>query len=444
MNEKLNRPKVNDFEREPVPAEHRKGWLHLTAVWLGIAIALSATVLGGTLGGGLTLPQAVLAAFLGSLVLAIVSAFCCVVGAKTGLSTGLISKFALGRYGSYAVSAIVAIALFGWFGVQLDLFGASFSNVLNNVFGLEVHPTILIIVGGILMTSTAVIGYKAIEKLSKAAVPLMVFLLLASLYRVLSDNNWNINPNNELFGEAIPFGIAVSLVIGSLAIGAVIGPDIARYAKTPKDAVIGSFSGFLIGFSTVLVIAAILAKATSEVDIVSIMLGVGWGTFAMLILILAQWTTNDNNLYSAALGFSVIFKKLPKYQLTIIAGIVGTVMAVAGIYDNFIPFLSFLSALIPPIGGIYVADYLLKKNKYHFNNLDKMRDANPIGLSVWVIASLFAFMTTPAPNGFGIFSFTNAPGLDAFIVAFGLQIILVKAFDKSTYESHDTDTKQAI
>jgi cytosine permease len=73
-----------------------------------------------------------------------------------------------------------------------------------------------------------------------------------------------------------------------------------------------------------------------------------------------------------------------------------------------------------------------------------MRDANPIGLSVWVIASLFAFMTTPAPNGFGIFSFTNAPGLDAFIVAFGLQIILVKAFDKSTYESHDTDTKQAI
>lgn len=446
MSKSIEELKVNDYEREPVPQEERKGWLHLSLIWLGIAIALSATVLGGTLGGGLSLSEAILASLLGSLVLALVSAFCSIVGAKTGLSTGLVSKFALGRYGSYAVSIIVAIALFGWFGVQLALFGASFQNVIKNVLGIEINVTVLVIIGGVLMTSTAVIGFKAIEKLSKLAVPLMSLLLLASLWRVIAQYEGPSLGEVPLFGDPLTLGLAVSLVIGSLAIGAVISPDIARYAKTPKDAVIASFSGFLVGFSAVLIIAALLAKATNEVDIVSIMLGLGWGTFAMLILILAQWTTNDNNLYSAALGFSVIFKKIPKYQLTIIAGIVGTVMAVAGIYDHFIPFLIFLSALIPPIGGIYVADYLLNKNKYHFNNLDQMTNMNPIGLTTWVVASLVAFSTTSAPSGFGLFSLTQAPGLDAFIVAFVLQIVLLKVFrhKKVSYIENEVQEKSSI
>ncbi|WP_408007532.1 cytosine permease [Pseudalkalibacillus sp. A8] len=441
MADRFDRKKENDFEREPVPKHMRKGWLHLSLVWLGIAIALSATVLGGTLGGGLTLSQAILAALIGSFVLAVVSAFCSMVGAKTGLSTGLVSRFALGKFGSYAVSVVIAIALFGWFGVQLALFGSSFQNVLKNTFGLEVNVTFLVILGGIMMTSTAVFGYQAIEKLSILAVPLMSLLLLASLWKVLEGRDFEEISNAPLFGEPLPLGIAISLVIGSLAIGAVIGPDISRYAKSPKDAVFASFSGFLIGFSAVLIIAALLAKATSEVDIVQIMLGIGWGTFAMLILILAQWTTNDNNLYSAALGFSVIFKKMPKYQLTIIAGTVGTIMAIAGIYDNFIPFLTFLSAFIPPIGGLYVADYLLDKKKYQFQNLDKMQNVNPIGVSTWAISALFAFMTTPQPNGFGLFTFTNASGLDAFIVAFVLQVILVKVFN--TNNSSEKKTKIA-
>jgi cytosine permease len=219
-----------------------------------------------------------------------------------------------------------------------------------------------------------------------------------------------------------------------LAIGAIIGPDIARYAKSTKDAVISSYVGFLGGFSVVLIIAAILAKATAQVDIVAIMLGVGWGTGAMLVLILAQWTTNDNNLYSSALGFSVIFKNTPKYILTITAGAIGTLMAVLGIYNNFIPFLLFLSALIPPIGGIYVGDYLINKSKYHFDNLEKVQNINYTSMSIWVIASLMAFTTTPSPNGFGLFSLTGASGFDAFLVAFGLQLLASKFLTQTSEE----------
>ena len=225
---------VQDFELEPVPQDKRKGWGKLSMVWIGAIVALSATALGGALGGGLSMTDAVIASFVGCFILAVLSALCCVVGAKTGLSTSLVSMFALGRYGSYAVSIVVAIALFGWFGVQLDLFGTSLNNVLVDVFNLDIHPKILVVVGGILMTTTAFIGYKAIEKLSLIAVPLLAILLFGSLFKVMNGRSFSEVAAAPLMGDPLTIGLSISLVIGSLAIGAIIGPDISRYAKSRK------------------------------------------------------------------------------------------------------------------------------------------------------------------------------------------------------------------
>nr|WP_316047529.1 cytosine permease [Planococcus glaciei] len=164
---------IQDYEREPVPADKRKGWFRLSIVWIGAIIALSATALGGALGAGLSMPHTIIATLIGCFLLSVVSALCSVVGAKTGLSTSFVSTFSLGKYGSYAVSAIIAISLFGWFGVQVDLFGSSLRSILLDVFNLDVDRKILVIIGGALMTTTAFIGFKAIEKLSLLAVPLL-------------------------------------------------------------------------------------------------------------------------------------------------------------------------------------------------------------------------------------------------------------------------------
>lgn len=422
MSKKIEPKLVQDYELEPVPIDQRKGWGKLSMVWIGGIVALSATALGGALGSGLSMSEAVIATLIGAVILAIVSAGCCIVGAKTGLSTSLVSIFALGRFGSYAVSILIAISLFGWFGVQLDLFGSSLHSILYDVFNLNIHPKILVVVGGILMTTTAFIGYKAIEKLSLVAVPLLGLLLIGSLLKVMSGRSFNEVISTPLTSEPLTLGLSISLVIGSLAAGAIIGPDISRYAKSSKDAAIASFIGFFVGLSIVLIIAAILAKATAKVDVVEIMLGLGWGTGALLILILAQWTTNDNNLYSSALGFSVVFKNIPKYILTIGAGAIGTLLAVLGIYDKFIPFLVFLGALLPPIGGIYVGDYLINRHKYQFQYLNQMRNLHVGSTIIWISATFVAFMTTPAPNGFGFFTLTGASGFDAFLVAFILQL----------------------
>lgn len=409
---------IEDYEIKPVPQEERKNWFYLTMVWIAGIIALSATALGGALGSGMSLNQAIFTAGIGCFLLAVFNAFCGIVGNKTGLSTAMISTFALGRYGSFIVSIVIAISLFGWFGVQLDLFGSSLYNVIYDVFGIEIGRKWLMILGGALMTITSMIGYKGLEKLSVVATPLLGILLIGSAFIVLREFNFNELNNAALSMDPISIGGGISLLIGSLAIGVIIAPDFSRYSKSNKDTVIASFLSYFLGYAVVLVLAVLLAKATSEVDVVAIMIGIGWGSGAMLVLILAQWTTNNTNLYSSALGFSVVFKAVPKYIITICAGIIGTTFAVLGIYDNFITFLNILSIMIPPVGGIYVADFLLRSHRYDFSRMESIRSLNIMSILVWAIAIFTAFLTSAPPLGLGILTITNAPAIDAFLAAF--------------------------
>ncbi|GAA3720778.1 cytosine permease [Salinicoccus jeotgali] len=417
---------IEDYEISPVPESERKGWFHLTMVWIAGIIALSATALGGALGSGMSLSQAVVVSFVGTFLLAILNIICGIPGNKTGLSTSMISSFAMGRYGAYLVSIVIAISLFGWFGVQLDLFGSSLLNVINSVFGIEINRTLLMVIGGAMMTVTSMIGYKAIEKLSIVAVPLLGILLVGSTVIVLRNYSLSELNNAALATESITIGTGISLVIGSLAVGAIIAPDFSRYAKGTKDTIISSLLGYFVGYSIVLMIAVLLAKATTEVDVVAIMIGIGWGTGGMLVLILAQWTTNNTNLYSSALGFSVVFKKVPKYIITIVAGVVGTTFAITGIYTNFITFLNILSIMIPPVGGIYAADYIMRHKAYDFALVNNIKKVNPYSLIIWAIAIFVAFATSASPLGLELINLTNAPAMDAFLVAFLLQLIASK------------------
>ncbi len=42
----------------------------------------------------------------------------------------------------------------------------------------------------------------------------------------------------------------------------------------------------------------------------------------------------------------------------------GTLFAM-WLYNNFVGWLTFLSAAIPPVGGVLIADYLLNRKRYH-------------------------------------------------------------------------------
>ena len=434
IEEKTGGKGADDYARMPVPEEKRRSWIGSGVVFVGCAISLSAFLLGGTLAMGLSLTNTIIAVMAGSGILSLMTCVCAKVALHTHLSTSMICKFTFGVRGAALVGLIYAIVAWGWFGVQVGLFGDTISSMYTLMTGGTFSAAaikVIMVLGGVLMTSSAIFGYKSIEKLSILAIPLISILMLASLYLVLRGETYADLDMPALINTPMSIGVGISSVIGAFAAGAVGSPDILRYAKNFKDTVKATVLGMMIGFGITIIIAAVCAKATGEANIVNIMIGLGWGVLAMIVLILAQWTSNDNNIYSASLGFSVVFDNMPKYQLAILTGVVGTVFAVCGISNALIPFFSMLGIFTPPIGGCYVADYYMNNRYYDFENLVNVPKIRKETVIAYFCAVGFGFLVTPQPAGLGLFSITTVAALDTFIAAAVFQLIFVKLLNKN-------------
>jgi len=313
------------------------------------------------------------------------------------------------------------------------LFGDTVGVVYNLMTGSVLSTLALktvIIVGGLLMTSTAVFGYKSLEWLSWVVLPVIAALMIASLFVVINQGHTFARLNSAFITSPMSLGAGISAVIASFAAGAVGSPDIMRYSKRRKDVIISMFLGLMVGFGLAVFIAVVCAKAVGESNIVNIMVGLGWGFIAMVVLVLAQWNANDNNVYSGSLGFSVVFEKLPKYWLAIITGGTGTLLAVLGISNMLIPFFCILGIFTPPIGGCYVADFFMCRKYYDFDNLKNVPKVRKETFIAYVLAAGMGFLVTPPTIGFGLFQITTVPALDTFLAALLLQVICIKLFNK--------------
>lgn len=104
---------------------------------------------------------------------------------------------------------------------------------------------------------------------------------------------------------------------------------------------------------------AVTSIATGSGDLITAMVKHGLGVFAFVTLVLSQWTTNDNNIFSATNGLRGVFPRRARKELVAVFGVVATLFGVLGITGSFVDFLMWLGVAVPPIGGVLVAHYLV-------------------------------------------------------------------------------------
>jgi cytosine permease len=433
--EKVADSALQDYSRHEVPTDKTRTWLSMGLVWSGVGISLGLLLTGGTIGDGMAVPAAVLAAFAGGVVLAIITSLTGIVGSRTHLSTAMISRFTFGKKAIVLIAFIQALGSYGWFAVQLGLFGRTAAVSWESLTGMLVADAFFIIVGGLLMITTAILGYKGIDALSKLAVPLLMVLIFMSVWRVLSGKDMAEIAAMRGDGEPISMGMGISLVISSFVVGAVVAPDVARYGKSAAHTIGGAVMAFAVVTPIVLISGSLMAVETGTWDIVDIMLRLGWGVLALLLLMLAQWTSNDNNLYSAALGLAAIFRTLAKWQLTLIAGVVGIILALAGIYENFTTFLSILGVFIPPMAGVIVADYYLTRRfTYSTRAESEVRPVRWLPVAAWAGGSLVSLVATYTP-----LTVTSTPAVDGLLVAGILQFLFGRYLEQGPQAAEPAD-----
>ncbi len=403
-----------DYALSPVPESARRGLFSMSVVMLGFTFFAASMWTGGKLGQGFQLwPDLFIVILGGNLILGIYGALLGYAAAKTNLSTHILSRYAFGSMGSKLPSTMLAVTQIGWFGVGV----AMFAYPINKFVDIPNLP--LIIGGGILMTYTVVIGFKAIEWLSAIAVPAILVLGCMSVYTAISDTQGGIDTLVSLTPtENLSFAVGIALAVGSFISGATLTPDFVRYAKTRKVGVWATIIGFTFGNSLMFIFGAVGSAATGLSDIAEVLAQQGLLGAGIALLVLNIWTTNDNALYASGLGLANI-TGLKRVHLVIVAGATGTILA-DFLYNNFVSWLVFLSVSLPPIGGVIIADFYLRcKTHYAQPDQHQFRKINWAAMIAWVIAIGISFASPDS----GLFSV--AP-LNAIFTAMIAYLILDK------------------
>lgn len=378
-----------DFSFSPVPQSQRKGFIIQFFVILAFTFFSSSMVAGGQLGLGLELKTFVLVVLAGNLILGTYAGVLAYISAGSGLSTHLLTQYSFGKYGSYLTSFLLGAIQIGWFGVGV----ATFALLVNQVTNINMY--ILIFIGGVLMSSTAYWGFKALTILSFIAVPAIAILGSVSVFQATESAGglsamMHLNPENP-----IAFTTALTMCIGSFIGGATLTPDFMRFTKTKKAALFATLLGFFIGNSLMFGFGAMGAMSTGYSDISEVMITQGLIIPAILILGLNIWSTNDNSLYASGLAFAHITKK-PKNKIVILNGLLGTVLSL-WLFSNFVSWLVLLGAVLPPIGAIIIADYIMHHRKGYpqTNQIPNVRWVSIFSWIVGILAGQFIPGITP-------------------------------------------------
>jgi len=401
--EPLAEPLLEDYSRHPVPADKLvTGW-RIGLVVIGVAITIPAFLSGAQIGHALGVRDGLIAILGGGALIALTAGLTGVVGARTRLPTAMILRGAFGDSGARAVNSLIGLTLLGWFSVTAQLFGDALATMSSDLAATLGNGPI-VLGGAAVMTATTVFGFKALDKLSLAAVPLMALFLVAILILAQPARLAGMTGG----GGGLGLGQAISAVAGSFMVGATIFPDLARYAKTPGHAMLAAGLGFLIGFPAVLLAAAAASMASGQSDFLKVIMALGLGGPGLALIIFATWTTNANNIYSASLFFAPTLPGVAKWKIVIAAGAAGAGLAWIGLADRFIPFLMFLGVAIPPVAGIYIAHFLILRRP----PLDG-RAVNWPAMAVWTVS--FALGGGSVLGLYG--SPTGAPACDTLILA---------------------------
>ncbi|WP_396591611.1 cytosine permease [Allomuricauda sp. R78024] len=375
-------------------------WYSLAGIWFGGIVSVPALLIGSTLIAALSFNTSILAGLIGFSFVVLFMSFLSMAAVEKRKATVALASSSFGENGAKIIVALViGLSTLGWFGIQSNIAGASFSKILLEMGGPDIPVWVTSVFWGIIMVLTAVFGFKYLKWLNYIAVPAIVLLLIYGLVITFQTHSFqevlDFKPESPM-----PFLQAIGLTIGFISVGGVISPDYNRFAATKRDAVLGSIFGIIPSALCLLAIGAILAITQGTYDIVEIFSSLGFPFFAMSILILATWTSNVMNIYSSGLAFNDLFKlsDTSRSKTTLMVGIVGILLAAIGILSHFMSFITLLTITITPIAGVMISDYYIAKTYQQ-----KAQKINWIGIFSWGAGvTLMLLMDSPIKNILGI------------------------------------------
>ena len=282
------------------------------------------------------------------------------------IPTSLLSKWAgFGTIGSAIVGLTFAISLIGWFGIQNSVFAQGVVEIMHSITHGNISYQLVATITGLLVTFSVIFGFKGLSWTTNISIPAFIVVMGVATYNMLKGNDLHHLITMAAPGAAMGMGAGITMVTGNFIVGAIIMPDITRRTKNGRDVFWVCVIGTIVGELGVNVIGVLMAHAIGSKEIMPIIYQLT-GALGIALIVLSSVKVNDMNLYSASLNVVNFFRQvfsvnLNRSVMTVITGILGTILSVVGLIDKFQGFLTILGVVFPPIAAIMFVDYWILK-----------------------------------------------------------------------------------
>ncbi|WP_327087916.1 cytosine permease [Nonomuraea sp. NBC_01738] len=355
-----------EYEHSPVPVDRRKSLLTVSAVWFGFPMILTNAVPGGVVVAALGFWRGMAAILAANLVMLVYVGLLSYRAGSTGESFSLQATRTFGRVGYIIASGFLATIVVGWFAFNTGATGAT----LNQAFGW--HEQLVVVLAGIAFIAVTYLGIRALSWLGMIAAPLFILAGVLAIALVAREHDlgaifsYQGVPGNT----ALTIGAAISLIMATFADSGTMTADFTRWSKNGKEAVIATATAFpvasLIAQITGGVVVAAGAIASAEtvggnfLPILTDNHGFLLSAIAAIFVFVNLGSVCSHCLYNGALSWSHLTGSKMRV-MTLILGVIGTVAALAGVWNHFLDWLVILSVFVPPLGGVLIADQVIMR-----------------------------------------------------------------------------------
>ena len=355
------------------------------------------TLASNLIGGGMNWWQALLAVFLGNLIVLVPMTLNAHPGTAYGIPFPVLLRASFGTRGANIAAILRGIVACGWFGIQTWIGGAAIYATSALLLGFDpatrtALPGLGISAGELtcflLFWSVNVFfivrGMNAIKWLESFSAPFLLAVGAAMVAWAVqaADGFGPIFARPSSFattGEAwLAFGAGLTAMVGFWATLSLNIPDFSRYARSQRAQIVGQALGLPPTMALYSFVGIIVTSATVVVfgeaiwDPVQVIARIGHPVvagIALLALAVATLSTNiAANVVSPANDFSNLSPRRISFRTGgLITAVLGIVMMpwklMADPSGYIFTWLIGYSALLGPIAGIMIADYFVYRRR---------------------------------------------------------------------------------
>lgn len=354
---------------EPVPARLRVlGPLDTGLLWGNLGVSLLVLVAGTYLVPALSLPQALLAILVGSVIGNTMLGLAGMIGADARVPAMVLLRAPLGGRGSWAPTVLNAAQCVGWAIFELLIIATAVAALSDELFGFRAQWLWTLLFGGVAL-ALALLG--PVDFVRKFVRKYAVWLVLASLVYLTW---WALDGSDAgaLWDGGGEGGSSViegaDLVVAITVSWIPLAADYTRFSRTRAAAFWGTSVGYFTASAWLWALGAVFFFSREITDPAALPVAVAAGGLGAILALLAVTVDETDeafaNVYSAGVSIQNLAPRAPQRVLLVAVAIVATLGALTIDLLSYESFLILLGSFFVPLFGVLLADWLAAGRHY--------------------------------------------------------------------------------